>query len=142
MLVPSEQRARGPAEQERYRHRYQAIGKRPSLCRGGHEPLEAELLDPDFAGRTRDHPTILDQERLRGIIAHRHARRYDDMGPIEHAIGDLDATRVFQVKLRTLLEIDQPRLESPLLVWTGAGAGRQLEVLQTKFVDGGGALVD
>src|SRR4029453_10462457 len=62
-------------------------------------------------------------------------------GPVKHTLGNSDALRVLHVDPGPFSQIDQPRFKSSCLFRQGGRPRRQLQVLKSNLVNGGGTLI-
>ena len=86
--------------------------------------LKTALPDFDVARRDGEDPAILDEEGLRGVRADRNLTGDGDARPVEDALANFDAARVFVINSVSPAQVDQPGFEMPGLFRQCPGAGR------------------
>src|SRR5690606_13495109 len=69
-------------------------------------------------------------------------RRHRNPRLVQHFFADRDPLAILVIKSLALHQVDQPAGKPRLLLWIDRSAGRKLQRVETKLVNGGSALVD
>jgi len=143
VLEPAPERHCGSkAEPQREKDAGKAINKAVAASRKRDITLKARLVDLDIARRCGDHLVAVDEEGFGGVGSNGDLARNGDYGPVEDSAGDFDTARALGIQSAAGAKVEKARLEASLLLRQCAAAGRQLEIVDTKLIDGGGTLIE
>jgi hypothetical protein len=111
-------------------------------CGDGYESFESALVDLDVTRCRGEDSSVVDQEGLGSVGAHRNLAGDGNDRSVEHAVGDFDAAGVLGIEAVAAAKIKQAGFEPSFLLGKRTSSRRKLQIVQAKLVDRRSALID